>query len=176
MAKTPMRIDKALEVCELIAEGDSVANACKELKTDARAFYRALATENEQLTQSYMRARKSRADARAERIDEIMSRMELAKTNPRYIDPNTARVMIDAIKWQAGKENNSRYGDKIVVDVTPPKPLLNRQQQLEQIQASGLDLVEVAGVWAIPVTPVPVEEAETEKSTQTEEIEELTDV
>jgi len=169
----PMAIEQALEVCELIAEGDSVANACKSLGLLARAFYKTLATGDEELGQNYVRARKSRADTRAERIDEIMECMTLVKNDPRYIDPNTARVMIDAIKWQAAKENHSRYGDKIAVEEVKPRQLLNRTEQLQQIRDSGLDLVEISGVWAIPVNHAEAEPAENSQAVEDTEVVDL---
>ncbi|RRU17834.1 hypothetical protein EGJ34_06760 [Stenotrophomonas sp. 278] len=69
-----------------------------------------------------MRARASRADARFERLDEIMEEVRTGK-----LDPSAARVMMDAIKWQSGKENAKRYGEKLQLadadgDKLPPPP------------------------------------------------------
>jgi hypothetical protein len=60
---------------------------------------------------NYARAREHRADARADRIDEICDELHRGK-----LDPNAARVLIDAEKWQAGKEMPKRYGDRVEVD------------------------------------------------------------
>ena len=64
--------------------------------------------DDEELSDQYARARERRADARAERIDEITDEVKLGT-----LGANEARVIIDAEKWQAGKENSKRYGDKL---------------------------------------------------------------
>jgi hypothetical protein len=56
----------------------------------------------------YAHAREHRADARQDRIDEIARKLEAGD-----LDPNAARVLIDAEKWQMAKEKPRVYGDKI---------------------------------------------------------------
>lgn len=64
-----------------------------------------------EFSDQYARARERRADARSERIDDISAKVEAGE-----LGPNEARVIIDAEKWQAGKENAKRYGDKLILD------------------------------------------------------------
>ncbi|WP_125359730.1 hypothetical protein [Stenotrophomonas sp. 278] len=122
--------DLAERVCALIAQGDSVATiGAMDGLPDARTIFRWLAsnaggTEDDPASfrQQYMRARASRADARFERLDEIMEEVRTGK-----LDPSAARVMMDAIKWQSGKENAKRYGEKLQLadadgDKLPPPP------------------------------------------------------
>jgi len=59
-----------------------------------------------------MRARESRADVRFESIDQIMDDLKAG-----IIDAQQARVMMDAIKWQCGKEKALVYGDSKTVDL-----------------------------------------------------------
>lgn len=108
--------DLAERVCVLIAQGDSIAKIGEtEGMPDARTIFRWLAAnaggeedDPASFRQQYMRARASRADARFERLDEIMQKVEDGR-----LDPAAARVMMDAIKWQSGKENAKRYGEKV---------------------------------------------------------------
>lgn len=108
--------DLAERVCVLIAQGDSVAKIGEmDGMPDARTIFRWLASnaggdedDPASFRQQYMRARASRADARFERLDEIME-----KVGNGLLDPAAARVMMDAIKWQSGKENAKRYGEKV---------------------------------------------------------------
>lgn len=108
--------DLAERVCVLIAQGDSVAKIGeKDGMPDARTIFRWLASnaggdedDPASFRQQYMRARACRADARFERLDEIMELVGEGK-----LDPSAARVMMDAIKWQSGKENAKRYGEKV---------------------------------------------------------------
>ncbi|WP_455948140.1 terminase small subunit-like protein [Lelliottia jeotgali] len=137
----------AERLCMLIAQGDSVAKAAKaDGMPDARTIFRWLATDDpdqslgfEAFRQQYARAREIRADARFERLDEIMAKVEAGK-----IEPAAARVMLDAIKWQAGKENAKRYGDAVTLKGDKENPLQVKSardlsdEQLAAIAAGGL--------------------------------------
>jgi hypothetical protein len=56
----------------------------------------------------YARACEERADHRAEKIDEIAEKVLSGE-----VDPQAARVAIDAHKWTASKLKPKRYGDRI---------------------------------------------------------------
>lgn len=134
-------------VCIRIAEGRSIRAACSgDGFPTWRTFMRWLATEGESydaLRQQYMRARECRADARFETLDSIMRDLKAGK-----IDAASARVMMDAIKWQAGKENAKRYGDSVTVKGDKENPLEVRSKreltdaELAAIAAGGLRGVE----------------------------------
>jgi hypothetical protein len=70
----------------------------------------------------YARAREIRADARFERVDQVIEDMRAG-----VVDAQQARVEIDAIKWQAAKEAPSRYGDRLEVAGDPAAPLVQVQ-------------------------------------------------
>jgi len=53
------------------------------------------------------------ADADADKIADVAKRVEDG-----LLDPNAARVAIDAYKWSAGKRRPKRYGEKIEVENT----------------------------------------------------------
>lgn len=98
-------------LCRGIAAGLSVAKCCKmENMPSKETIFQWLMVDAE-FSDQYARARTARADARAERIDEICEKVELGT-----LGANEARVIIDAEKWQAGKENQKRYGDKLTLD------------------------------------------------------------
>jgi hypothetical protein len=64
-------------------------------------------------------AREQRADARSDRVDEILDDLRAGK-----IDAPSARVLIEAELKLAAKENPGRYGDATQIDVTSAgKPL-----------------------------------------------------
>ncbi|HST44504.1 MAG TPA: hypothetical protein VLK29_04685 [Luteimonas sp.] len=135
--------ETAERLCMLIAQGHSVAAACKEDgMPDQKTIFRWLATDDpdgtigfEAFRQQYMRARELRADARFERLDEIMEEVREKK-----IDPTAARVMMDAIKWQAGKENAKRYGESMTLKGDKDSPLEVRHVK----QMSDEELLAVA--------------------------------
>jgi hypothetical protein len=134
-----------LEVCTLIAQGDSVTNACTGVGVSRRTFFAALAQadDNSLLHASYTKARKARADSRSDEIDEIIRRALLSRADANYVEPNAARVAIDALRWQMGKENAKRYGDKLQVEDTTERKQLSREEVLAQLQGSGLRLPDV---------------------------------
>lgn len=82
-------------------------SACEEAGTNHEAFYREMRINNT-LREYYARARECRADTRFESVDQITNELRSG-----LIDHNQARVMIDAIKWQTGKEKPKIYGDSI---------------------------------------------------------------
>lgn len=103
----------------MIAEGMSVASIAEvDGMPTARTIFKWLARgeggepdDPASFVHQYARARASRADARFERLDDVMLKLEQG-----LIDPAAARVIMDAIKWQTGKENYSKYGEKVEVN------------------------------------------------------------
>jgi hypothetical protein len=104
--------EKAQAVCDLIPLGRSVLSACKEVEWSHDSFFKEL-KKSPALADEYARARAARADARFESVDQIKDELREGK-----IDHHQARVIIDAIKWQAGKEKPKVYGDKSTIEHT----------------------------------------------------------
>ena len=99
-------------ICEAIASGDSLV---KILRESGMPGYRTVMTwlsEDETFQQNYARAREDQGDAYADRIDDVADRVLTGE-----IDPQAARVAIDALKWSAGKRLPKKYGDKLGLDV-----------------------------------------------------------
>lgn len=138
---TTFNPEVAERVCARIAQGDSVRKACRgEGYPSWRTFMRWLATSDPEqaegeekkvgpfdaLRQHYARAREIRADARFERIDNVVVDMRKGKINDRQ-----ARVEIDALKWQAGKENARRYGDAVTLRGDKENPVAVERTPLD---------------------------------------------
>jgi hypothetical protein len=75
---------------------------------NVREWYEWLKAD-ESLVKRYARACEDRAHSRNDEISEIIEKMM-----SKQIDPNTARVAIDAIKWQMSKEN-AKFADRVEV-------------------------------------------------------------
>lgn len=141
-------------VCARIAEGRSVRAACTgDGFPSWRTFMRWLATKDPELAvgeegkvgpfdalrQHYARARELRADARFESLDNVMADLRAGK-----IDAQQARVLMDAIKWQTGKENAKRYGEAVTLRGDKDAPVEVRtardlsEAELLAIAAGGL--------------------------------------
>jgi|HubBroStandDraft_6_1064221.scaffolds.fasta_scaffold84302_4 hypothetical protein len=101
----------AQHICSQITQGLSVATICKQPDMpDTRTVFKWFA-RHEEFWQLYARARLNRADARFESIDGLLDEVKAGK-----LDANAARVIIDTIKWQCGKENARHYGDRQQID------------------------------------------------------------
>lgn len=98
-------------VCDGIANKLPLRKICEQEGMPTKETIRVWLLDDAEFSAQYARAREARADERAEFIDEITAEVREGK-----LDPNAARVIIDAEKWQAGKENSKRYGDKLTVD------------------------------------------------------------
>ena len=79
--------------------------------------------QNKEFSDQYARAREHRADSRQDYIDELVGKLLTGD-----IDPQVARVAIDAEKWQMGKEQPRSYGDKLAIggdaDADPVKHII----------------------------------------------------
>jgi hypothetical protein len=103
--------DIATNILEQVADGLSMRTICEsEDMPCARTVYRWL-LDNDAFRQRYARAKDMQAEGMFEKITEIVQKVEDGT-----IDPQQARVAIDAIKWQAGKLKPSKYSDKIQID------------------------------------------------------------
>ena len=103
--------EMADKICDLVAGGSNLTKIGQMDDMPSRKTIYKWKRENEAFGNNYARARDTRADARADRIDAIVDKVESDE-----LPSDRARVMIDAIKWMAGKEAPKRYGDKVEVE------------------------------------------------------------
>ena len=105
----------AAEICDLIAEGSNLHRICsQDAYPNRQTIFNWLKTFPD-FFDNYARARELRADRRSERIDQYIDEVRAGK-----LDPQAARVIIDAEKWQAGKENPKIYGDHTILEHSGP--------------------------------------------------------
>ena len=102
----------ANEICERIADGDSLRFICEgDEFPERRTVFRWLANpDHEAFRRQYALAREASADADDDDIRDMAGRVEKGK-----LDPQAARVAIDAKKWSAGKRKPKVYGDKVAL-------------------------------------------------------------
>ena len=110
--KAPFTDDLNETICQRIAEGESLVDILKEKGMPGYSTFMRWLSEDEQLRENYARAREAQGDAYADRIDDVADRVLSGE-----IDPQAARVAIDALKWSAGKRLPKKYGDKLGLDV-----------------------------------------------------------
>jgi hypothetical protein len=111
---TPEKKQWAQEViCRALASGaKTMREACATAEgLPSRTTVFEWLYEDPDFADQYARARMARADVRADDIDEITQ-----QTLEGTLDPAAARVVIEAKKWQAGKEKPKVYGDRHFVE------------------------------------------------------------
>jgi len=117
MAKTgrPTKYNKelAISICSMIGMGNSLTKVCgmKEMPS-VQSVYTWFKLYPEFL-EDYTRAKTDSGDADADRINDIAEKVLTGE-----LEPQAARVAIDAYKWSAGKKRPKKYGDKQFIDVT----------------------------------------------------------
>ena len=95
------------KVCTLILNRKTLNFAAQKLGVGRQTILDWL-DQNPAFACQYTRARARQGDGFD---DEIMETRE--KIADGDLDPNAGRVIIDSLKWQAGKRNPKRYGDKV---------------------------------------------------------------
>ena len=107
----------ANEICERIADGDSLRFICEgDDFPERRTVFRWLANpEHEAFRRQYALAREASADADDDDIRHYSRRAADGK-----IEPAAARAAIDGLKWSAGKRKPKVYGDATTLTHTGP--------------------------------------------------------
>lgn len=136
-------------LCELVLEGRTVTQACEAVGIDKSTVYRWLRTHLD-FRDKYARAREEAAHANADDVQEVALRVMDGK-----LPPDAGRVVIDALKWTAGKRKPKTYGDRQIVDVG--------DDTLKQLSDERVDsrILELIGKTGVAKPPGRAAEAET---------------
>lgn len=106
----------AQRICSHIERGWSLRSFCEKADNPRMATVLKWLKEEAEFQAQYVRAREASADAS---YDHVVNLVE--KTMHGLIDPQAARVAIDARKWAAGKMKPKVYGDSIKVGGVGPE-------------------------------------------------------
>lgn len=111
-------------VCGCLAQGKPLVHALTAEGMPSYATFMRWIAEDEALRENYMRAREASADYLADEI------VHIADTE---LDPQVARVRIDARKWVAAKMKPKKYGDKLELAGDPENPLHLKVTRVELV-------------------------------------------
>jgi hypothetical protein len=103
----------AQQICELIAEGESLRSICERHGFPSRTVVRDWLVTREDFRAKYARAREEQADVMDEKILDVAD----------SCTPETAqadRVKIAAYQWRAAKLKPKVYGDKVMSEISGP--------------------------------------------------------
>lgn len=144
---TEYSLERAAAICDRIALGSNLNQVCGEESFPERSTVYLWLQKHRDFSDMYARARETRADTRADKIDEICQQVQRGE-----LEPQAARVIIDALKWQASKEQPRRYGERqqlehVGLDRQPLADLtdaeIERRFQQLLAKAGGADLAEI---------------------------------
>ena len=96
-------------ICNRLADGDSLRVICSDDDMPARSSVFKWLAERPEFADQYAHARDAQADALADDI------LQIADTE---LDPQRARVRVDARKWLAAKMKPKKYGDQMRTELT----------------------------------------------------------
>lgn len=108
--KTTFTQEAADEICERIADGESLRKICEDDHMPSRRSVLTWLDDeaHEAFRAKYARAREAQADAMD---DKILTTADNCTTDSAQAD----RVKIDAYKWRASKLAPKKYGEKLAV-------------------------------------------------------------
>lgn len=108
------------EIARRLAQGESLRSICKSSKTPHISTVLEWALDSSHpFSEQYARAREAQGHTFADEIRDIANEVRGG-----LVDPNAARVAIDAAKWLAGRQAPKRYGDRVDVSVSTPAAAL----------------------------------------------------
>jgi hypothetical protein len=97
----------AEKICDLLAEGKSMVKACEALGVCRRTVNLWL-KKNPEFANMTVEARESYSDDIVDKLIEI--------AGDETKDYHTRRLLIDSIKWVAGKQRPKKYSEKFMVE------------------------------------------------------------
>jgi hypothetical protein len=101
---TTFSIEKGAEICRRLARGENLAEICREPGQPSYDIIFDWRRKYPEFAAAYELAREGQADFRHDEIISIADDQSLT--------PDERRVMIDARKWAASRQNPRKYGDR----------------------------------------------------------------
>ena len=118
----------ALEICALRSEGMSLRAICRMKGMPSNRTIILWRRKSAEFAEMYRLASEDCADAHVTDIEDIAERVLSGK-----LDPQAARVAIDAKKWVACKLKNKAYGDKLHTELSGPNQGPIQFQNVEEL-------------------------------------------
>lgn len=107
----PLFDAKEAEIIRLFEEGGTYRSVAKEMGIHPENIRQMIRDPRRALFYAhYVRAREEQAHAYADEIVDV--------SRDKEVDPATARMRVDALKWIAGKRKPKVYGDKLLNEHT----------------------------------------------------------
>lgn len=105
-------MDIVQKICELVADGANVKDACQKNGISYDAF-RDWRNDNNIVSNLYVKAVQDKGDSEDAKIDDALTKLEKGE-----IDASTANVIIQTHKWRASKYYPKMFGQNSSIDLT----------------------------------------------------------
>lgn len=100
-------------ICDEIANGENIISILKESAYPSWPTFRRWKNEHEELRTLYVNSQRDKASALENEIDDVMQSLKAKE-----LDPASANVLIQTLKWKMAKFYPKMFGDKLDVDHT----------------------------------------------------------
>jgi ribosomal protein L40E len=139
--------DLGRQVCDLIAEGETLTDICLMPGFPAIRDIARWRTEIDEFAVAFAIARDTRADIRVDGIAKTVKDMRAGT-----LDPGIGKPVIEGLKWLAGKDS-PRFADKVTIDQTirPGQP----EPEAEHITKAWISRVVASASNIIELKPMP---------------------
>lgn len=158
MAKTPGAVavtdDEIMEILARLGEGMTLMQSCKKAKRSYSNVVRRISSDKE-LKQVHAMCREEYMRAQVEKMHDIAK-------NTR--DTARARLMMDAIKWEAARVLPKEFGDRVQQEVIiqDNRTLSTRMQQARSRARRDVQTAETVAISNIPAINAQSEDEENE--------------
>ena len=125
------------EICKRVCGKETLAAICSEANMPRIMTIYSWMSKDLQIAKMYNEARATRAFSRGDKIDAIT---ELVLRG--VLDANSARVVIDAEKWQMTKERPRDFGERVAVEHDVSDALADAVQAA-RIRASNIECLPI---------------------------------
>lgn len=106
------------EICDRIADDESLESICRDDHMPSSATVRVWLRDKEVFQANYVRAREEQAHTVADLMGDIRKKVLTGE-----YDPQQATAAANIAKWETGKRNPKKYGDKQLIGSDPDNPL-----------------------------------------------------
>jgi hypothetical protein len=108
------------EICERIANDESLASICRDEAMPAVTTVYRWKSEDAQFREEYARARTDQGHTVADTIGDIRKQILSGE-----VEPDVGKAAADLAKWEASRRASRDFGDKTLVGSDPDNPLPN---------------------------------------------------
>ncbi len=119
-------------ICDEVANGENIISVLKDSSYPSWSTFRRWKNENEELRTLYVNSQQDKGIALENEIDDVMLSLKTKE-----IDPASANVLIQTLKWKMAKFYPKMFGDKTILSGDEDNPLKIEQVTIFELPNNG---------------------------------------